>query len=241
MTKIITETVKVSIPGNTLELLYSFPLVQKEQPLPAILVLHPWSGRDSFTCDKSTYFATKGFLGIAVDLFGGARIGKTSEECQALIEPFINNRTLLKTRLQQVMEHVQQDPRVDSNHINAIGYCFGGLCVLDMVRNNLGLRSGISVHGLLNKPNYTLPDTYSAKVLAIHGHKDPLVPPQQVTNFQTEMTESVSDWQMIVFGQGMHAFTRPGANDEAMGLFYNPLLDQRTTKAVNGFLEEISQ
>lgn len=241
MAKIKTETVKISVPETTLELLYSFPHEHNGQPLPTILVLHTWSGRDSFCCDKSTYFATHGCLSIAVDLFGEAKVGKTREECQNLIQPFINNRITLKKRLEQIMEFVQKDARVDSSNTSAIGYCFGGLCVLDMVRNNLGLRSGVSIHGLLDKPNYKLPDTYSAKVLVVHGHKDPMVTPQHVADFQTEMNRSVFDWQMVIFGQGMHAFTRPGTNDEISGLLYNPLLDQRTTKIVNNFLEEISQ
>lgn len=241
MAKIKNEIVEAKVKGNTLELLYSFPSEYNGQPLPTILVLHTWSGRDSFCCDKSSYFAAQGFLSIAVDLFGDARIGKTREECQSLIQPFMDDRTILKDRLSQLMNFLQKDPRIDSNNINAIGYCFGGLCALDMVRNNLGLRAGISVHGLLHKPDHKLPDTYSSKVLVLHGHKDPMVTPQHIADFQAEMNKAVSDWQMVVFGQGMHAFTRPGASDEASGLVYNPLLDQRTTKIVNGFFEEISQ
>lgn len=241
MKKIKNKTVSVKVKDTTLELLYSFPNDYNEQPLPTILVFHTWSGRDSFCCDKSTYFAKQGFLSIAIDLFGKARIGKNREECQNLIQPFMTNRATLKERLNQLMDFIQNDSQVDSSNISAIGYCFGGLCVLDMVRNNIGLRAGISVHGLLHKPDYNLPDTYSAKVLVLHGHKDPMVTPKEVTDFQIEMGKSVSDWQMVSFGQGRHAFTRPGTNDEASGLVYNPLLDQRTTKIVNGFLEEISQ
>lgn len=241
MAKIKSETVKAKVKDNTLELLYAFPSEYNGQPLPTVLVLHTWSGRDSFCCDKSAYFAAQGFLSIAVDLFGEAKVGKTREECQSLIQPFIADRAILKERLSQIMDFIQKDSRVDSDNISAIGYCFGGLCVLDMVRNNLGLRAGISVHGLLHKPDYKLPDIYSSRVLALHGHKDPMVTPRNVADFQAEMNRSVSDWQMLTFGQGMHAFTRPGANDEASGLVYNPLLDQRTTKIVNGFLEEISQ
>ncbi|WP_052045946.1 dienelactone hydrolase family protein [Candidatus Paracaedibacter symbiosus] len=241
MAHVKTQNIKVPAGNDTLELLYAFPEEFEEQSLPTILVLHTWSGRDSFVCDKASYFASQGFLSIAVDLFGDAKIGKTREECQSLIHPFVTDRKLLKERLQQVMDFVQKDSRVDPSNINAIGYCFGGLCVLDMVRTNMGLKAGITIHGILAKPDYPLPETYTAKVIALHGYKDPMVLPQQVAEFQEEMKQSVTDWQMMIFGQGLHGFTKPGHNDETIGVVYNPLLDQRTTKLVNGFLEEISQ
>lgn len=235
-----TEIVKVQIENDTLELFYAFPDIDHKQPLATILVLPAWHGRDSFMCEKAKCFADQGFLSIAVDLFGDAKIGKTREECQRLIQPFAENRHALKKRLSQLITFLQNDSRIDSNNINAIGYCFGGMCALDMARNNLGLKAAISIHGLLFKPDYNLPDHYSAKVLVLHGHKDPMVPHEQVADFQKEMKKSVDDWQMVVYGQGLHSFTLPAANDPTIGTIYNPLLDQRTTKFVNNFLEEIA-
>lgn len=236
-----TEIVKVQAGNDTLELFYAFPDTDRKQPFATILVLPAWHGRNAFMCEKATYFASQGFLSIAVDLFGDAKIGETREECQQLIQPFAGNRHALKERLSQIMAFLQNDPRVDSDNISAIGYCFGGMCVLDMARNNLGLKAAISVHGLLFKPDYQLPDHYSAKIVALHGHKDPMVPPEQVADFKKEMEKSVIDWQMIIYGQGLHSFTLPSANDPTIGTIYNPLLDQRTTKFVNNFLEEISR
>lgn len=233
-----TEIVKVQADSNTLELFYAYPQEGQDQPLPTILVLHAWAGRDSFMCEKASYFARQGFLSIAVDLFGEARIGKTTEECQSLIHPFITNRLVLKQRLSTLMDFIKNDPRIDKNRIAAIGYCFGGLCALDMARNNLGLKAAISVHGLLFKPDYALPNHYSAQVLALHGHQDPMVPIEQVAEFQKEMANSVADWQFLTFGQGVHAFTMPTANDSSLGTVYNPLLDQRATTFIDCFLQE---
>lgn len=241
MTDIRTERQKIPVENEALELLYVFPEESPTSPLPTVLVFHTWSGRDYFICNKAGYFASQGFLSIAIDLFGSAKIGKTREECQNLIRPFVSDRAFLRDRLQQVMDFILKDDRIDAGNISAIGYCFGGLCVLDMVRNNMGLKAGITVHGILAKPEYELPESYSAKVIALHGHKDPMVPPQQVAEFQAEMEQSVSDWQMMIFGQGLHGFTKPGKDDETIGVVYNPLLDQRSTKLLNGFLEEISQ
>lgn len=234
-----TEVVKIQADNSNLEFLYAFPDQHQGQSLPTILVFHAWAGRDAFTCDKAIYFASQGFLGIAVDLFGDAIVGGNTQECQKLIQPFVSNRSYLKQRLLTIINFLKDDPRVDSNQINAIGYCFGGLCVLDMVRNNLGLKGAISVHGLLFKPDYALPTTYSAKVAVLHGHKDPMIPFEQLVDFQQEMDQSVADWQFLSFGQGLHAFTLPTANNPALGTVYNPLLAQRTTNFVDQFWQEL--
>ncbi len=35
-----------------------------------------------------------------------------------------------------------------------------------------------------------------AKVLCLHGHNDPMVPPEQVLAFETEMAGAGVDWQL---------------------------------------------
>ena len=152
--------------------------------------------------------------------------------------PFINDRAFLKDRIQAIIEYVQQDPAVDQTKIAAMGYCFGGLCVLDAVRNNLGLCAAISIHGLYGKPDYSLPTSYSAKVLTLHGQKDPMITRDDVLGLQDELQSAEADWQMITYGLGYHAFTNPEANDPEFGTVFNTYLDDRTTKYVTAFLTE---
>ena len=56
----------------------------------------------------------------------------------------------------------------------ALGFCFGGLCVLDMARAGLNLKGVVSFHGLYSKPNEKNTEINS-KVLILHGYKDPLI------------------------------------------------------------------
>ena len=70
-------------------------------------------------------------------------------------------------------------------------------------------------------------------------HDDPMVPPEQVLAFQTEMSEAAVDWQVHSYGGTMHAFTNPGANNPDFGTVYNPVAESRTYQSLENFLNEI--
>ncbi|MBW8309595.1 MAG: dienelactone hydrolase family protein [Candidatus Paracaedibacteraceae bacterium] len=208
--------------------------------LPAVLIFSPWSGRNHFADHKANLLAQMGYIGIAVDLYGEGKTGETKAECSALIRPFIEDRQFLKNRITAIINHLKQDPLIDNQKIVAMGYCFGGLCALDTVRNNLGVCAGISIHGLYSKPPYKLPSVYTAKLLTLHGQKDPMVPVEDVRAFQEELQKAEMDWQMIIYGLGYHAFTNPEVeSDPHFGTVFNASLDTRTTVYVSAFLKEV--
>lgn len=236
--KTYSEVVQLHHEGEDLHLYQTCPEIC-DKPLPAVLIFPTWAGQDLFVQHKANLMAQRGYIGIAADLYGKGRQGESVEECSALMDPLMKDRTLLKKRIKAIMDHLKKDPRIDSKNIIATGYCFGGLCVLDAVRNNFGLKAGVSIHGLFYQPDYKLPEKYSAKVLALYGFLDPMMTPDQVRSFEQEFHGACDDWQLIAFGQGKHAFTNPHAFDEARGLVYHALLDKRTTTYVNAFLQEV--
>ncbi len=233
-----SEVVQTQHEGVELHLYKSSPEVY-EKPLPAVLVFPTWAGQDLFVQHKANLMAQQGYIGIAADLYGHGRQGESIEECTALMTPFIKNRTLLKDRIQTIVECLHNDPQIDNKNIIVMGYCFGGLCALDAIRNNLGLKGGVTIHGLFSPPHYKLPEKYEAKILALYGFLDPMMTPDQVRSLEQELHGACDDWQLIAFGQGKHAFTTPGAIDEARGLVFDALLDKRTTKYVNLFIQEL--
>jgi len=85
--------------------------------------------------------------------------------------------------------------------------------VLDLARSGVDVKGVVSFHGLLTAPKNNTNKSINAKVLALHGHDDPMVPVEQVVAFEQEMTESGADWQVLNFGRTMHAFTNPLANN----------------------------
>ncbi len=237
MVEIASEYVQISHQDVQLEVYYAYQ--PSSAPQPAVLVFPTWAGRDKFCREKAHYFAQMGYVGVALDLYGQGRVGSSPAENSALMEPFVHNREFLKDRIKGIMDHLTHDSRIDSQNIVGIGYCFGGLCVLDAVRNNLGLKGAVSVHGLFTPPTYPLPETYKAKVLALHGYKDPMVPPNEIEALQKELSRAKTDFQLMIYGTGYHAFTNPAAHDYNMGTVYDSLLDHRSKFLINDFIREI--
>ncbi len=234
-----TQEIRSIVHNNQrLDLFYSWPK-ENGKKRPVVLIFSPWSGRDHFAEHKAHWLSRMGYIAIAVDLYGEGKTGETRAECSALMTPFVEDRAFLRDRIKVIIDHVKQDSAVDSSKVAAMGYCFGGLCVLDAVRNNLGLCAGISIHGLYGKPSYDLPSMYSAKVLTFHGQKDPMISREDMLNLQDELQRAGVDWQMMTYGMGYHAFTNPEADDPDFGTVFNADLDDRTTHVVTHFLKEV--
>ena len=119
-----------------------------------------------------------------------------------------------------------------------MGYCFGGMCVLELARSGADVLGVVSIHGILS-PGDVPNEEGKAKMLCLHGHDDPMVPPEQVLAFETEMNEAGVDWQVHAYGQTMHAFTNPTANNPDFGTVYSEVAEKRTYQSLANFLEEI--
>ncbi|MDP3878595.1 MAG: dienelactone hydrolase family protein [Methylobacter sp.] len=206
---------------------------------PAVLINHAWGGRDDFVAEKAKKLAELGYLGFAVDMYGKGVLGTNPEENMALMQPFMADRAMLQRRIKAALAAVKLMPWVDDSKIAAMGFCFGGLCVLDLARTGVDIKGVVSFHGLLLPPGNTRGNTIKAKVLALHGNDDPMVPPEQVLAFEQEMTEAGADWQLHSYGNTMHAFTNPAANDPGFGTVYQPDADRRSWLAMQNFFAEI--
>ncbi|MCE0722387.1 MULTISPECIES: dienelactone hydrolase family protein [Legionella] len=208
-------------------------------PRPAVLVVHDWSGRNEFACNKAKLLAEMGYVGFAVDLYGDGQLGSTIEEKQALMNPLISDQALLRRRIQAGYTAVCSMPEVDNKRVAIIGFCFGGLCALELARSGAELKGVVSFHGLLHKPGNLKSEPIKAKILALHGYDDPMVQPDKVHAFCKEMTEANVDWQMHMYGHVQHAFTNPLAYDTQLGTIYNAVAAQRSWEAMIVFLQEI--
>lgn len=205
---------------------------------PAVLVSHAWSGREEFVEGKAHELAKHGYAAFALDMYGEGRRGRTPDECSALMQPFVDDRALLARRINAALNAVRERPEVDAQRIAALGFCFGGMCVLDLARSGADVRGVVSMHGLL-KPHSLPRQPIRAKVLALHGYEDPLSPADEVRAFQEEMTAAGADWQIHIYGATKHAFTNPKAASPEAGLVYNPIADRRAWATLLDFLSEV--
>lgn len=189
-----TEYIEYKDGDTTLEAFVTYQ--ETELKKPAVLVAHDWTGRNQFAMDKAEALADLGYVGVAIDMYGKGKLGCNHEENNALMTPFIEDRAKLRKRIKAGLDITLTHPQVDPGNIGAIGFCFGGLCVLDLARSGVDIRGAVSFHGLLNAPEQLANENIKAKILTLHGHDDPMVNPEQVLAFQTEMTEANVDWQV---------------------------------------------
>ena len=175
---------------------------------------------------------------MAVDMYGEAKVGTSTEENQSLMTPLIEDRDKLKAIINSAVEAGKKIDGVDSSKVAAIGYCFGGLVVLDLARSGTDISGVVSFHGLLMSSDIST-DGIQAKVLVLHGERDPMVPLSMVDDFQKEMTEAEADWQLHSYGNAYHAFTNKEANDPNLGTQYNENADKRSWQSMMNFFAEI--
>lgn len=207
-------------------------------PRPAVLINHAWGGRDEFVERKARRLAWQGYACFALDNYGKGRRGNNNEECSALMSPFLADRALLLKRLRAGLGMARSMPIVDARRIATIGFCFGGLCALDLARADAEIRGAVSFHGMLKPSGLTEPKI-RAKVLILHGYDDPMAPPADVLAVAKEFTDAGADWQLHAYGQTVHAFTNPAANARASGMQYDESADRRSWHALEEFLAEI--
>lgn len=208
-------------------------------PRPAVAISHAWAGRTEFEESKAIELAQLGFTGFAADMYGKGVRGSNPEENTALMMPLMQDRGLLQGRIGKAVAVLGQQPEADAARIAAIGYCFGGLCVLDLARSGSDVRGVASFHGLFDPPDKSTGRQITARVLCLHGYDDPMATPEAMQALAAELTAAGADWQIHAYGNTLHAFTNPAADDPGMGTVYSEVAARRSWASLQDFLGEI--
>ncbi|NMK48752.1 dienelactone hydrolase family protein [Achromobacter sp. Bel] len=206
-------------------------------PLPCIVLAHDWSGLTAPTMRLAERYAGLGYVCVAIDAYGKGVRGDPLGDNTALMAPLMRDRALLRRRLLAGFEAAGAFPGVDPTRMAAVGYCFGGLCALDLARAApRHLRAAVSFHGVLQAPDTTPPGRIEASVLLLHGWDDPVAPPADVLAISRELTEAGADWQLHAYGHAQHAFTFQDAAFPERGIVYDANADERSWAAMRAHL-----
>lgn len=204
----------------------------RADPLPCVMINHAWGGLDGFAQNYAVQMAALGYVGFALDNYGDGALPETMDERSAMMGALKNDRKALLKRLKAGYKAAAALDEVDETHMAAIGFCFGGLCTLDMARGGLDLHAAISFHGLLDAPEDMPKKKIKPSILVCHGWDDPMADPDAVKAFGAEMVEAKCDWQLHAYGNVVHGFMNPDANNKEMGIVYNELAAKRATNAM---------
>ncbi len=208
---------------------------------PGVLVLPNVLGQKEADNVHAENLAKLGYVALACDVYGqGKRTTHASSNRTEYMDALNADRGLLRDRLRASLDALAGFDRVDPARLAAIGFCFGGKCVLDMARSGLPILGGVSFHGVYDRPDYANVDPIAAKLLVCHGWEDPIGPPEAMVALGRELNASGADWQIHAYGHAGHAFTDLDRKTSAVpGVVYEPRADRRSWRAMANFLEEI--
>lgn len=240
-----TETITYQADGKEFfgYLAYNSAIHEKR---PAVIIAHAWRGQEKNFQQLAEKFAEEGYVGFAADVYGERKIAKDIQESVEFMLPLFVNRDSLRKRIVSAFETVSKLPQVDPNRIVAVGFCFGGLTVVELLRSGVNVRGVASIHGVYGNSYGNIQATPAPNaeqimgaLLVLHGVNDPLVPYQDLLALQSEMTNANVNWQINIYSKAAHAFTNEEANDVAGGMFYEPIAAKRSFKAMYSFFEEV--
>jgi dienelactone hydrolase len=206
---------------------------------PGVIVVHEWMGLNDYAKMRADMLAELGYIAFAADIYGKGVRPSNPQEAGAEAGKYRSDRALLRSRMNSALAQLKALPDVDSARVAAIGYCFGGMSVLELARSGADIAGVVSFHGSLDTPNPADAKNIKAKVLVLTGAADPHVPAEQVAALQKELTDAHVDWQLKYFSDAMHAFTNPASNNPSGGAQYNERADKRSWQDMLDFFAEI--
>lgn len=207
---------------------------------PGVLVAHQWLGLTDYEKRRTRQLAQMGYVAFALDIYGKGMRPANTGQAGKKAGSFKSNRPLWRQRALAGFNTLKAMPNVNANKIAAIGYCFGGGTVLELARSGAPVVGVVSFHGTLDTPTPQDAKKIKGKVLVLHGADDPLSPLSQVEALNTEMKNANVDYEIVLYGHAVHAFTQPEVgNNPASGVAYNAKADRRSWQATKDFFAEV--
>ncbi len=207
---------------------------------PGVLVIPNILGQKEEDNAKAEALAALGYAAFACDVYGQGKRTQRGPEASRYMDEMNADRALLRDRLEASLSALKAQAEVDAAKTAAIGFCFGGKCVLDMARSGLDILGGVSFHGVYDRPDYDNVSPITAKLLICHGWDDPLGKPETVVALGRELTGSGADWQIHAYGNAGHAFTDASMKGSTIpGVAYEERADRRSWQAMQNFLTEV--
>jgi dienelactone hydrolase len=206
---------------------------------PGILVVHAGTGLNAHIIERTNMVAELGYVAFAVDLYGDRKQAMGLEAGRQLTKPLHDDYGLLRKRTRAGLDVLMNRPEVDSSQVGAIGFCFGGLAVLELARSGAPVVATVAFHGLLKSKSSADAQNILGPLLICTGAEDPLVPPEDVLSFQQEMRPTKIKWQVNVYGGARHAFTNRFAVDDGKTFGYDAVADRRSWTAMEGLFAEV--
>ena len=198
---------------------------------PGVLVVHDWTGLQDYAKERAKMLAGLGYVAFAADIYGKDVRPADAKECAVQSGKYRKDLPLLRRRVLAGLEQLKARKEVDGGRLGAIGYCFGGSCVLELARSGADVRGVVSFHGGLGTTLPAAPGAIKARILVCHGGADANVG-KEVPGFQEEMKQSQATMEFVSYEGALHGFTKPGPA-------YQEKADKESWAAMKRFFKEV--
>lgn len=205
---------------------------------PGVMVVHEWWGLNDYTKRRADQLAGLGYVAFAADMYGKGKVTKDMGQAKAWATPFYSDNGRWRARAKAGWDVLAKRPEVDPKRMAAMGYCFGGGTALELARTGAPMLGVVTFHGSLTTPHPETSDI-KGKVLVLHGADDPNAPIKDVMSFMDEMRSHKTNYQVVLYGGAVHAFTNPAANMPDKGIMYNAQADKRSWDEMRRFFKEL--
>lgn len=207
---------------------------------PVIVIVPEWWGLDTHVKNVAQRLAELGYFAIGLDMYGNSKLADNPDTAKAWATPFYANPRLANERILAAIAKAKTYSVVDTANIAAIGYCFGGSCVLNAARLGTPLKAVASLHGGLATSLPISKDLFKAAVLICHGAADKFVSPEEVATFKKQMDSAGVKYVFKEYANATHAFTNPAATATGkkfnMPIEYNAAADTASWNDMKAFL-----
>jgi dienelactone hydrolase len=192
-------------------------------PRPLLLMAPNWRGVIKPAIETGQMLADKGYVVFVADMFGEGNGPVGTENPMEFLKPFMSDVATMRKRINGALDTLtrEADKRAvgDIGKRAAIGFCFGGLNVLDLARSGADVAAVVSMHGTLSTPEPAKAGDIKAAVLAVHGAADPIAPKAERDAFEAEMETAGARWALVTWGGVVHAFTDVGVNVPGVAVY----------------------
>ncbi len=209
------------------------------QSRPTVIMIPPVMGVSDLELGFGRQLVELGYNAFVADIFGKEFRGSPRDVMFGELNRLKSDRVALRRRLLSIVDLARSLDEVEEKQIVVAGYCFGGMCALDVARSGADIAAVVTFHALFDPPGLP-PEKITAKVVAFHGWDDPMVPPEKVVALAQELTGAGADWQIHAYGHVAHGFTNPNAHTIGIeGVRYNGLAAERSWTSFINLLEEL--
>lgn len=208
-------------------------------PFPTVLVMHSALGIHHMACDVARKLAGLGYVGIATDMYGIDADLSAPEKAGQYYASLMGDGAKLRERTALWFDTAASLAPVDPARIAAIGYCFGGKCVLELARSGRDVKAAVSYHGHLVTHEAARPGQIKGEVVAWCGARDPFGPAEETVAFRAEMEAAGASWQITEWGKVAHGFTDPKAEGGMPGIEYNAIADKVSWAGTVALLQQV--